>query len=307
MLHAQEHILIIKHGALGDIILSSGHIKAIRDAHPNATITCLTGKPYAALLDACPWIDEVWIDSKPSIKQVKEVFALMGKLRSRRFSFVYDLQTSMRSSLYWWFFTLPKPKFSGIARLASHPQRGYARHKMHALEQINDQLKIAEIHTDGAPDISWMSADITHFKLPERYMLIVAGGSAHRPEKRWPAYHYEALAKAMLERDITPILIGTTSEASVMDSIESNAAGSINLCGKTSLFELASLARGARFAVGNDTGPLHLIAATGCKTTVIFSPASSPEKSAPIGAYISVLQADDLAQLSVARVLETLA
>lgn len=306
MIHAQEHILIIKHGALGDIILSSGHIKAIRDAHPHAIIICLTGKPYATLLDVCPWIDEVWIDSKPSIKQVKEIFALIKKLRSRRFSWVYDLQTSMRSSLTWWFFTLPKPKFSGIARFASHPQRGNARHKMHALEQINDQLKIAGIVTDGTPDISWMSADISHFKLPERYMLIVAGGSAHRPEKRWPSYHYEALAKAMLVRDITPVLIGTVSEASVMDSIESNALGSINLCGKTSFSELASLARGARFAVGNDTGPLHLIAATGCKTTVIFSHVSTPEKSAPIGAHIRILRAEDLAQLSVARVLETL-
>lgn len=307
MTHAQEHILIIKHGALGDIILSSGHIKAIREAHPEAHITCLTGKPYAALLEQCPWIDEVWIDVKPSITQYNELFVLIKKLKSRRFTWVYDLQTSTRSSLYWWFFTLPKPKFSGIARFASHPQRDAARHTMHALEQINDQLRIAGIHTDGRPDISWMSDDITHFKLPERYMLMVAGGSAHRLEKRWPMYHYTVLAKAMLERNITPVLIGTSAEASVLDSIESQASGTINLCGKTSFFELASLARGARFAVGNDTGPLHLIAATGCKTTVIFSHASSPEKSAPIGEHIDILQLEDLAQLSVARVLETLA
>src|SRR5688572_284420 len=156
-----ESLLIIKHGALGDIVLASGHIKAIRAKHPAASIVCLTTRPWAPLLSACPWIDEVWIDAKPRGAKLGGWLALIRQLRSRRFAWVYDLQTSRRSTLYWWFFPSPKPKFSGIARFASHRQRGQARHFMHSVDQLSDQLRLAGVETDGVLDISWLVADVS--------------------------------------------------------------------------------------------------------------------------------------------------
>lgn len=307
MSRAQERLLIIKHGALGDIILCTGQIKAIRAQHLSAYITCLTSPAFKSFFSACPWIDEVLTDEKPSWKQPRRLIDFIRRLRQQKFDWVYDLQTSLRSSLYWWIFSYPKPRFCGIALFASHRYRSQDRHQLHAIEQINQQLRIAGIQTEGMPDISWMNADISTCELPAHYMLIIAGGSAHRLEKRWPLEHYAALAKHMIDCALVPVLIGSYLEAETLSLIANKATGCLNLCGKTDLFMLASIARSARFAVGNDTGPTHLIAATGCHTTVLFSRASKPKKSAPIGAHVQTLQSDDLSQLSVETVMQTLA
>lgn len=293
----QEQILIIKHGALGDIILASGHLRAIREAHPGAHITCLTGKAYAGLLSACPFIDEIWEDSKPKPLQVKQWLALCRKLHSRRFDWVYDLQTSGRSSRYWWFMPWPKPKWSGIGAFVSHPQRGQERHIMHTTVRLNDQLRIAGIETDGKPDIGWLEAPIDHLGVPARYALVVPGGSAHRPEKRWPVEHYASLCRALLIVGVTPVLIGTKAEISVLEQISAQVPGVLDLAEKTSIAQLATLARGAVWAVGNDTGPMHVIAAANCPSTTIFSFASNPGKSAPNGERVICLQERDLSTL----------
>ncbi len=81
-------ILVIKHGAFGDIVLAFPAFAAIRAAHEGAEITLLTTKPYAGLLGKSPWFDRIEVDAKP------EWWSLPGVLRLRRqlrgFDLVYD-------------------------------------------------------------------------------------------------------------------------------------------------------------------------------------------------------------------------
>lgn len=299
---ASESILVIKHGALGDIILATGHMKAIREHHPDAYIICLTTKPYVSLLSSCPFFDEVWCDDKPRLFPPRGWKRLKSLLHSRVFTWVYDLQTSRRSTSYWWLFASPKPKWSGIARLGSHPQKGAYRHHLHATEQLNDQLRIAGITTEGKPDISWLDAPIESLDIPLSFALLVPGGAPHRPEKRWPASHYVDLARLLLEHDLTPVIIGTAAEEEVIASIMDAVPECHNLCARTSIAQLAALARKAQWAVGNDTGPMHIIAAAGAPSVVLFSHASSPEKSSPNGADVTCIQHLVLSELSAATV-----
>ena len=144
---------------------------------------------------------------------------------------------------------------------------------------------------------------MTRFDLPETFALLVPGGAAHRPEKRWPAHHYAKIATAVACKGITPLLLGGDAEAAELAEIARLSPTARNLCGDTSLEDLAALARGARFALGNDTGPMHLIAAAGARCLVLFSGASNPLKVAPRGpADVRTLQRDDLAALSFAEV-----
>jgi ADP-heptose:LPS heptosyltransferase len=137
--------------------------------------------------------------------------------------------------------------------------------------------------------------------------LLVAGGAAHRPEKRWPADQYASLAQELSQRGLTPLLIGTAAEAPALATICARVPAAVSLCGKTSIAQLASLARLAELAIGNDTGPMHVIASAGCRATVLFSHASDPIRSAPLGQDVRILRAPDLQSLSVDRVLsETL-
>ncbi|MDA0220648.1 MAG: ADP-heptose--LPS heptosyltransferase, partial [Proteobacteria bacterium] len=78
--------------------------------------------------------------------------------------------------------------------------------------------------------------------------------------------------------------------------------GVIDLAGRTSFAQIAALGRGARLAVGNDTGPMHLIATAGCPSVVLFSGASDPALTAPRGPRVQVVRRHELADLAVDEV-----
>ena len=110
-------ILVIKHGALGDIVLATGPFAAIRHHHPDAEIMLLTTRPYGEWLGGSGFFDLVWVDERPAPWDLLGWLALRRWLIQGGFDRVYDLQTSSRSSRY--FQLLPRrarPQWSGIAR-----------------------------------------------------------------------------------------------------------------------------------------------------------------------------------------------
>ncbi len=301
-----EHILVIKHGALGDIVLASGPMKTIREHHADARLTLLTTKSYAELLKQSGWFDDIWVDCRPKLYQPLPLWRLTCQLRSRRFDRVYDLQTSSRSSWYYRLFASPKPEFSGIAEGASHRHNTPERTSMHTIDRQRQQLEIAGIKHVHAPDISWMRGEGVIEGMDSTYALLVPGGSAHRPEKRYPEAHFITLAESLHAQGIQLVLIGGGAEAELLQRIENAVPGAMNLCNKTGLGDIADLARGAEFAIGNDTGPMHIIAATECRSVVLFSHASNPELCAPRGEHVTILREPDLQTLLPERVLACL-
>jgi ADP-heptose:LPS heptosyltransferase len=297
-----ERILVIKLSALGDFIQALGPMKAIRDHHPDAHITLLTTAPYVGLAKACGYFDNVWIDNKPKPWNVRRTLKLKQQLKSGNFDRVYDLQTSDRSSGY---FKLmgSKTKWSGIARGCSHPHANMNRDFMHTIDRQREQLEMAGIYNTPMPDLSWANADLSHFDLDMNVALLVPGGAPHRPDKRWPAKYYADLAHALIERNIQPVLLGTAKESDVLDEIIDLCPNVRDLSGFTDFLEIAALARYARLAIGNDTGPMHLISLAGCKSIVLYSHASDPELCAQRGNDVVILREEKLEDLSVETVL----
>ncbi|MEX2648120.1 MAG: glycosyltransferase family 9 protein [Alphaproteobacteria bacterium] len=304
MTASRSRILIIKHGALGDVVMALGPMAAIRAHHADARITVLTTAPYAAFLGQSPLADEVWVDEHPPAWRFDRVIALARRLRGGRFDRVYDLQTSDRSSLYFRLLGTPKPEWSGIARGCSHPHADPARDRMHTLDRQRAQLGLAGIVEVPDANLGWATADFGGFGLPERYALLAPGGAAHRPAKRWPAERFGALALRLAHRGMAPVLVGAERDA--LAATHAACPAAIDLGGATSLIELAALARGAVLAVGNDSGPMHLAAVVGCPTLVLFSGASDPDLTAPRGPRVAVLRAGRLAELDVDAVLAAL-
>src|SRR3546814_1785490 len=126
--------------------------------------------------------------------------------------------------------------------------------------------------------LSFLAADTGRYGLPPRYALLVPGGAPHRPAKRWPAAAFAELANHLAGRGITPVLIGQRAEQQAIDAITDACPAAVSLLGQTSIAELATLARGAALAVGNDTGPMHTPAAAGCPPPVLYSAESDPRK-----------------------------
>lgn len=302
---AGGRILVIRLGALGDFVQSFGPFAAIRARHPGSEITLLTTAPFAGLARLCPWFDRVEVDARPAWWDVSGLLRLRRQLAG--FAFVYDLQTSGRSSRY--FRLAGRPPWSGIARGCSHPQRDPGREVMHTRERQADQLRLAGIERVAWPDLSFLTCREAA-DLPRPYALLVPGAAPHRPAKRWPAARFGELAAVLARRGQTPVVIGAAADAGLAATIRTACPQAIDLCGQTRIADLFALAAGAVLAVGNDTGPMHIAAAAGCRCLVLFGGDSDPSLAAPRtpdGGWVSVLRAPVLADLPTRRVVAGLA
>lgn len=301
-----SRILVIKLSALGDFILSVASFQAIRAHHPGAQITLLTTAPYRGMAEASGCFDAVWLDRRLAWWQAAGWLALRRRLIAGRFDRVYDLQRSDRSGTYFRLLPRPRPEWVGVVAGASHRYQPPRDQVLHICEREAAQLALAGVPRPGLPDLTFLSADLGALDLPSRFALLVPGGSAHRPGKRWPAEHYAALARALLTQGLVPLLLGAEAERTELAAIAEAAPGARNLCGRTSIEALATLGRRAALAVGNDTGPMHVIAAAGCPSLVLYSRESDPAKVAPRGPSVATLRREALAELSVAEVLDAL-
>lgn len=310
---AAAKILVIKLGALGDVVQATGAMQAIRAFHRDAEIIVLTTRPFADLLRQAPYFDAVWVDERPGWLDPLGLVRLARRLRDAGFDRVYDLSTRQRSALYfrlmrrpWW--SQRGPEWSGIVRGASHRQPNTPeRRRMHTLDREADQLRWAGIPGPiPPPDLSWAATDISHFGLPADYVLLIPGGAPHRPEKRWPLGNFIALAKRIAAAGLTPVVIGGPGERDLGQVIAAAAPAARDLTGKTQFGDIVALGGGARRAIGNDTGPIHLAVVGGAPATVLYSAASDPSLTAPRGADVVILRVDDLADLSVDAVAATL-
>ncbi|WP_407925499.1 glycosyltransferase family 9 protein, partial [Geminicoccus flavidas] len=108
-------ILVIKHGALGDVVLATGAMQAIVRHHPGERISLLTTAPYARLLEPSGWFAEMIVDERPTLWTPLKLASLVQRLARQHFAMVYDLQTSRRTALYYALWPRPKPRWSGIA------------------------------------------------------------------------------------------------------------------------------------------------------------------------------------------------
>ena len=285
-----------------------GAAAAIRAFHAGAQITALTTHPYADLLRQAPYFDDVWVDERPGWREPAEMLRLARRLRGGHFDRVYDLSTRQRSALYFWLMRRPGLEWSGIVRGASHRQPDTPeRRRMHTLDREADQLRWAGIPGPiPAPDLSWATADIARFALPPNYVLLIPGGAPHRPKKRWPLDRFIELARRIAAAELTPVVIGGPGERELGQAIAAAVPQARDLTGATDFADVAMLGAGARRAIGNDTGPMHLAVIGGAPATVLYSADSDPALTAPRGGDVVILRVDDLAELAVDAVAHTL-
>jgi ADP-heptose:LPS heptosyltransferase len=308
-----ERILVIKLSALGDFVLALAAMKKIRQAHPKAHITLLTTPPFEALAKVCPYFNAIDTGGRP--QGFPQWMALRRRIRAVGYDRVYDLQTSAHSARIFQMLRPRPPAWSGIAFGCSLPHRNPHRDTMHTLERQADQLMYAGIWDDAPtepgsappPDLSWVlksgqqDRPTAGANRPKPYVIFVPGGSAHRPEKRWPVEKYSELARILYSRGFDIVIVGGVQESDLAHAIQRTTPRARDLTGRTDFARIAILGARAALAVGNDTGPLHLAAAGGAPTIALFSRASNPALSAPRG-KVAILQAEHLADLPVAQV-----
>jgi ADP-heptose:LPS heptosyltransferase len=296
-----EKILVIKLGALGDIILVMGHIRAIRRHHPTAHISILTRPAYEELFKKSGLCDEVIIDCQFKIFQVICQYQFLKRLKEYHFDRVYDLQNNDRTKGYFFFLKYWAKEWVGSVVGATYGITDTTRHHKHALFSHTENLKLAGISNIEIDDLAWMEP-VNNIRLPVNSVLLVAGCAPSRPQKRWPAGQYRQIAERLIENGYHPVLIGTKAERDV-NSFIANGLNVTDLTEKTHLYDLPFLARQARGAIGNDTGPIHVLAVTGIPVLALFdSRQSTVALSAPQGKNAKTIEVEDLSALTVERV-----
>jgi ADP-heptose:LPS heptosyltransferase len=299
-----KKILIIKLGAFGDFVQAFGVMRAIRKAHPTAFISLLTTSPFVDLALSSGYVDECHIDVRPKWYELKAWVDLSRWLNVSSFERVYDLQNNDRTSLYFKLF-YHRPEWVGVAKGASHRNTSPQRVRGHGFDGHVQTMALANITGVEVDDLSWMDADLSRFNLQNPYVLLVPGSAPEHAEKRWPAKYYGELAgKLWGKYNLRPVLIGTSSEKDVIRKIIEICPEVLDLSGQTQIRDLPALARNAVAALGNDTGPMHVIGPTGVPSLVLFSSVSNPVRHKPLGKNVFALQDDKLDDLSVNKVMD---
>jgi len=300
----KERILVIRLGALGDLVFCFQSFHEIRLAHPDAEIALLTRAPFAALAQAMPWFDRVIIDTHPTFTQPLAWARLVKEIKAFAPTRVYDLQGKKRQSiLYTLLGGCLKLEWSGTAPLCQFPRVWPPTPTMHFTDFLAAQLRVAHVPAALPPDLAWCDAPVERFALPPPYAVLVPGCSPKALTKRWPPEKYAEAANGLRARNLSCVVVGTHADAAAVAAIKAAVPDVINLCGQTTLFELAGILRRAAIVIGNDTGPVHLGAAMGAPTLALFSGKTNPVWSKPPGKTVIWRQSPVLTDLSVREVL----
>lgn len=329
-----KRVLVIKLGAMGDFVQALGAMRVVRATHPSARITLLTTEPFEAFAKACPYFDIVEADGRP--KDFKGKADLIRRLRTAGYDMVYDFQNNDRTSQYFLGLSGKKPAWSGAAKGASHQHMNELRAEMHNFDRLAEQLRHAGlgpkppgdptgwvIGQDVLPSLDWIRPAFRDpprfqpefFNLYGPYMLLIPGSSPDHPEKRWPVDRFAKIATWVADAGVTPVVVGTKAEGDIGTQIMKIEPRAKSIVGRTDLFQLATLSERAVFALGGDTGPMHLAAAARTPGVCLFAqewteemardlqtvwnPKTRLGRAAPKGGPMMVLHAAALESLSV--------
>lgn len=275
----QPRILVIKHAGLSQCVYAMAAMKAIRAHHPNAHITLMTSDVCLELAEACPHVDAVWLDILPNWWEVKLWWKLREQLGAANFAFVYDLDNSSRSHWYFRLTPPPKPPWSATIGWCSHPYTPPdVDEEPQTLAQFYEgQLAVAGIDAMPHDDLAWLDGGIGTLPLPNPYALIAPGGMHFRKGFGWSHNHYRDLLDWIGMQGIGAVVVGKGAhDRDICGYVarETHNSKVINLHDQTSLGQIAALARGASFAVGNNMAATHIASVTGCPS-LFFTPSWS--------------------------------
>lgn len=301
----QPKILVIKHGALGDIVQGLDAFANLRQLHADAKICLLTTKAFTSFFENCPWFDEIYTDPRASAWRLDAHMKMRGLFR-RGWDSVIDLQCSQRSRRYHQLFFKSMPgRWFGDAPNCSHPIPDFSgvnnRDRMLHTASMTGANKIDAI---SAASMDWLLAQ-SQFNLPaENYCVLIPGCSAAKPSKRWMSKGFVELAKLAIADGIQPVLVGTSVDKEAIDEVQLSVPEAINLIGQTGFADLVKLSAASRFVVGNDTGPVFLAARSAAPTIMVMGNDTDPSMSAPVGPKATYLRAKSISDIDAKSVFD---
>jgi len=289
----RPRILIWKLSALGDVILATPSLRAIRRQYPYGHLELVVGRTAYEVVARCPYVDELIIyDPARKDRGLRGRLRLLWRLRREAFDISVDLQNSHQTHLLAWLAGIPvrvgyRRKFG---RLLNRGVR-LPRVVLAPIAHQHYLLRQAGFQPDGEALELWPSPEdeaVVDRLLPrgdaERSRPLVGlhpGGSGRWKTKRWDLERWARLADELAKRNIDLVLTGSAEERALAEALTGRMrARSLNAVGKTRIVELACLIKRCDVFVAHDSSPLHLAAAMGTPTVALFGP-TDPARHLP--------------------------
>ena len=299
-------ILLVRLREIGDVVLTTPAIHALRQKFPDAHISYVVEPAAGPIVARNPHLSEVVVAPRArGLRGLLGDFALGRRLRAGRFDIAIDFHGGPRASLLTWLSGAPVRIGYQIAgrgwmytRRASRPRELRRRHSVEnqwdlvALLGVRPPDRSAfpvEMPPDAAVAAS-VDDRLARAGVEPGDSIVVIHVSAGNPFRRWPAGHFVELAAALAADDDRRRIVVTSgpSEQQAAGTVIADAqarvgparAGQIVSCGEFSLVELRALLDRAALYIGGDSGPLHIAATTRVPIVGLYGP-TLPIRSAP--------------------------
>jgi len=306
-----ERVLLIQLGDIGDVVLTTPTIKAIRENRPLITLYVMVREHASELLEDCPWVDGVLSLEKRQGNLREKLFYQKGflqTLRGKKFEAAIDLRTGTRGAVLSY--------LSGaqlrIGRYAYDGRLWRNRLFTHLVEPENEMEQYCSLHSlnivapfevgarDTDPELTVTREREMRVERILREEGLVSDRSliALHPFSRW-RYKEWPIEKCIDLIDYIgsryPLHIAITGSADdrgrAADLVKETRAEAYNLAGKTTIGDLAGVLKKCGLVIGIDSAAIHIAAAVGTPTVSIFGP-SAPVNWAPRGEQHEVIFKD---------------
>ncbi len=299
-----SRVCIIKPSSMGDVVHALPILAALRTRWPSAHLAWVINRPFQDLVRHHRDLDEIIVYNRSGNRWdplgLQSATNLFQRLARRQFDLTIDLQGLLRSALMTaatrarvrvgladaregarWFYT----------DLVDAPRLG-----LHAVERIQ---RIAQALGADATiprfnlnvtqrDRDWARTRMAGIAGPR----VVLNVGARWETKRWPPAHFAEIGRrAVREFGASLIAVGAPGDRPLVDELNQSLAPIpvLDLCGRTSLLELAALAGESDLLISNDTGPLHVAAAAGTRVIGIYT-CTDPVLTGPFGTNATTIQ-----------------
>jgi heptosyltransferase-2 len=311
-----QKVLIRTPNHLGDCVMALPLINEVGELYPNAEITILVPDNLFGLFDPNPAIDEIIKIPPKYIHGLIAITKIKDMISSKKYDVVYVLPKSYGAAASFKLagikerigyisdkrrLLLSKPIVLPSPVNSAHRSELYYNLLRRATGKEIDYVKPKLFLNDN--DISKGRSLLSNFGIKDNDKFVTIAFRAVAESRRWGTDNYIELSKiiiAQLNHKI--VLIGTENDRNVGDEIVESAGASsvVNLSGKTSLRELASVISQSNLFIGNDSGPAHLAAAVSVPI-VVLSGADDPLSTSPLSNEKSLIYLKDLECISCVK------
>jgi heptosyltransferase II len=271
-------VLVLRFSAVGDVVLSSPAIDALRAAWPGTRIVYAVKERLAHLVLHNPAVDEV-----VALRKGEGPWSYARRLRATRPEVVLDLHNKIRSKILralipgartvvWHKRDFRDTLLVKLALRPYHASMLFADRYHAAVEElVGRELPKGRLqYFLGPADVAEADRALLAAGLRPGSPLLGLSPGANWETKRWPAERFAGLARRAIAQGMQVAVQGSESEAHLGRLVAQLAPGAVDLCGKLDLRGLGGFISRCSAFVANDSGPMHIARALGVPTLAVF-------------------------------------